>query len=56
MGAAVIGGLIASTVLSLFVVPVIYTIFDDWEHWVRRKFSRRDHAAEKTAASPAVSD
>jgi multidrug efflux pump subunit AcrB len=38
MGASVIGGLLASTVLSLFVVPVIYTIFDDLEHWVRRKF------------------
>jgi multidrug efflux pump subunit AcrB len=49
MGAAVIGGLIASTVLSLFVVPVIYTIFDDGEHWTKRRFSRllgRDrHAA-----------
>jgi multidrug efflux pump subunit AcrB len=37
MGASVIGGLIASTVLSLFVVPVIYTVIDDFEHWVRRK-------------------
>jgi multidrug efflux pump subunit AcrB len=37
MGAAVIGGLVASTALSLFVVPVIYTVFDDLEHWVKRK-------------------
>jgi Cu/Ag efflux pump CusA len=37
MGASVIGGLIASTVLSLFVVPVIYTVIDDFEHWTRRK-------------------
>ena len=51
MGAAVIGGLIASTVLSLFVVPVIYTIFDDWEHWVRGKFSRRPRHEEQPAAS-----
>jgi len=56
MGAAVIGGLIASTVLSLFVVPVIYTIFDDWEHWVRGRFSRRGTVVEKAAAAPAVSD
>jgi len=56
MGAAVIGGLIASTVLSLFVVPVIYTIFDDWEHWVRGRFSRGKHSAEKTVAAPAVPD
>jgi multidrug efflux pump subunit AcrB len=38
MGAAVIGGLVASTALSLFVVPVIYTVFDDAEHWVKAKF------------------
>jgi multidrug efflux pump subunit AcrB len=40
MGAAVIGGLLASTALSLFVVPVIYTIMDDFEHFVRRKLGR----------------
>ncbi|HYP81593.1 MAG TPA: efflux RND transporter permease subunit [Steroidobacteraceae bacterium] len=56
MGAAVIGGLIASTVLSLFVVPVIYTIFDDWEHWVRGKFSRATHDGDKAAVTPAVPD
>jgi multidrug efflux pump subunit AcrB len=49
MGAAVIGGLLASTALSLFVVPVIYTLMDDMEHFVRRKLGRlfghgRDHA------------
>ena len=36
MGVAVIGGLIASTALSLFVVPVVYTVFDDLEIRVRR--------------------
>jgi multidrug efflux pump subunit AcrB len=41
MGAAVIGGLIASTALSLFVVPVIYTLFDDLEHKVRASIARR---------------
>ncbi|MEO7774489.1 MAG: efflux RND transporter permease subunit [Steroidobacteraceae bacterium] len=40
MGVAVIGGLIASTGLSLFVVPVIYTLVDDFEHWVKRRFRR----------------
>jgi multidrug efflux pump subunit AcrB len=40
MGAAVIGGLIASTALSLFVVPVLYTMMDDFEH-VARRFARR---------------
>jgi multidrug efflux pump subunit AcrB len=45
MGASVIGGLVASTVLSLFVVPVIYTLFDDVEHWFKRAFSRRPSPA-----------
>ena len=30
MGQAVIGGLITSTLLTLFIVPVVYTIFDDF--------------------------
>ena len=40
MGAAVIGGLFASTALSLFVVPVIYTLVDDFEHMVKRLYAR----------------
>ncbi|MFO7324499.1 MAG: efflux RND transporter permease subunit, partial [Pseudomonadota bacterium] len=40
MGAAVIGGLLASTALSLFVVPVLYTLMDDFEHWMRRTYRR----------------
>jgi multidrug efflux pump subunit AcrB len=30
MAVAIIGGLMSSTVLSLVVIPVAYTIFDDW--------------------------
>jgi HAE1 family hydrophobic/amphiphilic exporter-1 len=41
MARAVIGGLITSTVLTLFVVPVVYTLLDDAAAWVgRRKRSR----------------
>ncbi len=54
MGAAVIGGLIASTVLSLFVVPVIYTLMDDFEHWIKRLFGRGQKDAVATAADPAA--
>ncbi len=51
MGASVIGGLIASTALSLFVVPVIYTMFDDLEHWFKKKFSRSPRLAAAVDAS-----
>jgi multidrug efflux pump subunit AcrB len=55
MGAAVIGGLLASTALSLFVVPVLYTLMDDFEHKVRR-FIRRfrsSHAQGDAAVTTA---
>ncbi len=40
MGIAVIGGLITSTALSLFVVPTIYTVLDDWREWLVRRLKR----------------
>jgi hypothetical protein len=52
MGAAVIGGLLASTALSLFVVPVIYTLMDDLEMWFKRVFGRSG-AATAAADTPA---
>ncbi len=36
MAVAVIGGLITSTLLSLLVIPVVYTFMDDLEHGVAR--------------------
>jgi hydrophobic/amphiphilic exporter-1 (mainly G- bacteria), HAE1 family len=35
MAHAVIGGLVTSTVLTLFVVPVVYTLFDDFVNRLR---------------------
>jgi len=39
MGQAVIGGIITSSILTLVVVPVIYTYLDDFAAWLRRKWS-----------------
>ncbi|MHB8835621.1 MAG: efflux RND transporter permease subunit [Candidatus Methylomirabilia bacterium] len=39
MARAVTGGLITSTVLTLLVVPVVYTLFDDFEAWILRLWS-----------------
>ena len=36
LGRAVIGGVIASTVLSLLVIPTVYEIFDEWREWLSR--------------------
>ena len=38
MGRAVIGGLITSTMLTLFVVPVVYTYLDDFGAWLARRW------------------
>jgi multidrug efflux pump subunit AcrB len=40
MAIAVIGGLVTSTLLSLIVIPAVYTFVDDFELWLKRRFSR----------------
>ncbi|GAA3984723.1 efflux RND transporter permease subunit [Comamonas faecalis] len=46
MAVAVIGGLITSTVLSLLVVPTVFTYIDDLEHALRRLLAGRQRAAD----------
>jgi len=38
---AVIGGLMTSTVLSLLVIPAVFTLVDDFGGWVRRRLGAR---------------
>ena len=45
MAIAVIGGLITSTLLSLLVVPAVYTYIDDLEHFLKRTMGRKHKAA-----------
>jgi multidrug efflux pump subunit AcrB len=60
MGVAVIGGLITSTLLTLVIVPAVFTVFDDIERRVAplaarllaTKAAKPSHAGE---APPAVS-
>jgi len=46
MAIAVIGGLITSTFLTLIVVPVIYSAFDDLENMILRLFKRGSKKAQ----------
>jgi len=49
MARAVIGGLITSTMLTLIVVPVAYSYFDDFGHWIKRRFVSEQREMEITA-------
>jgi hydrophobic/amphiphilic exporter-1 (mainly G- bacteria), HAE1 family len=40
MAIAVIGGLLTSTVLTLVVVPAVFTILDDLERWLAPRASK----------------
>jgi multidrug efflux pump subunit AcrB len=52
MAVAVIGGLITSTLLSLLVVPAVFTYVDDAEHW----FGRMGKRLRKHPQHPARSE
>ena len=57
MARAVIGGLITSTVLTLFVVPVMYTFLDDVGAWVSARLtSASEHDARSPLPEPAIGD
>ncbi|MCL4535341.1 MAG: efflux RND transporter permease subunit, partial [Bacteroidetes bacterium] len=47
MAVVVIGGLISSTMLTLVLVPVVYTIFDDFQQWLGfgKEWVREEEAA-----------
>lgn len=58
MGITVIGGLLTSTVLTLLVVPVVYTFFDAVERaggWLVSKLRRKPSSVEKLAEQSASS-
>ena len=52
MAIAVIGGLITSTLLSLLVVPAVFTYIDDLEHLLRRAVQRLRGQTPGTAKEP----
>jgi multidrug efflux pump subunit AcrB len=52
MAIAVIGGLITSTLLSLVVIPVVFTYVDDVMQWTRRLLRRHPPTAATSLTEP----
>jgi hydrophobic/amphiphilic exporter-1 (mainly G- bacteria), HAE1 family len=55
MGRAVIGGLITSTLLTLVVVPVLYTYLDNLPRWWKSKFGASNMPATPVETATAAS-
>jgi multidrug efflux pump subunit AcrB len=56
MAIAVIGGLITSTLLSLLVVPAVFTYVDDFEHMMKRTMGRLRRKGVQAPMKAGVSD
>jgi HAE1 family hydrophobic/amphiphilic exporter-1 len=52
MAIAVVGGLVTSTLLSLVVVPSVFTLMDDLEGWLGRRLGRLLTSGPHEAAAP----
>jgi hydrophobic/amphiphilic exporter-1 (mainly G- bacteria), HAE1 family len=54
MARAVVGGLITSTLLTLIVVPVVYTILDDIAAWLQRRMAGAKFEGHEVAKGAAA--
>jgi HAE1 family hydrophobic/amphiphilic exporter-1 len=52
LGLAVVGGLIVSQLLTLYITPVVYLYLETFQQWLR-KHSPRRHATPAAVATPA---
>ncbi len=54
MGVAVIGGLVVSTIMSLFIVPAMFTVVDDFQQWVSRIAGHTSDSDRGTLPAPSA--
>jgi HAE1 family hydrophobic/amphiphilic exporter-1 len=50
MGTCVVGGMITSTLLTLVVIPVMYSLLDDLRSWVKRLWPGSDAVPPSTTS------
>ena len=56
LGIAVVGGLIFSQIVTLYVTPVFYTYLDELQEWAGRKLTRPQRVSAPGALAPAGGD
>jgi HAE1 family hydrophobic/amphiphilic exporter-1 len=52
LGLAVVGGLIVSQLLTLYITPVMYLYLETFQQWARRKTARAPAAVAEVASTP----
>jgi HAE1 family hydrophobic/amphiphilic exporter-1 len=52
LGSVVVGGLLVATVFTLVVVPAMFTLFLDFQRWVRAVLSSTEEAEVSVGAAP----